>query len=84
MVHVPWGAYPTACYRCYDYDSTYLNAYRAQAPTTTVGAYLERFVYGSANHEALLERVGRERLERLRADARTGYAITGQAIGGRP
>jgi glutaconate CoA-transferase subunit A len=31
VVHVPYGAYPTACYRYYDYDPAFLLAYAGYA-----------------------------------------------------
>jgi glutaconate CoA-transferase subunit A len=31
VVHVPMGAYPTACYQHYDYDPTRLHQYRRAA-----------------------------------------------------
>jgi glutaconate CoA-transferase subunit A len=76
VVHVPWGAYPTACYHHYDYDPTYLNEYRKHAENDDLyPAWLDRFVYGVSNHQALLDLRGEAALEAIRADARTGYAV---------
>lgn len=76
VVHVPFGAYPTACYRYYDYDPVYLSEYERDAKDDQdYRAYLERFVYGVKDHQALLEMIGKERLETIRADPRTGYAV---------
>ena len=76
VVPVPMGAYPTACYRYYDYDPVYLNNYRTAAiDEVRYRRYLEQFVYGTNNHEALLERVGADQLARIKADKRTGYAV---------
>lgn len=75
VVHVPWGAYPTACYRCYDYDPVHLHHYREQAAEDALYTrYLEKYVYGVGSHRELLELVGKKRLETLRADPETGYA----------
>ncbi len=75
VVHVPFGAYPTACYRRYDYDPAYLNDYRRDAADDDrFRGHLDRFVYGTDGHEAFLDRVGRQRMEAIKADPRTGYA----------
>ena len=76
VVPVSMGAYPTACYRHYDYDPVYLNNYRQAAlDDDRYHDYLDEFVYGVQSHEALLTRVGRDRLARIKADANTGYAV---------
>ncbi|MCG6894592.1 MAG: CoA transferase subunit A [Desulfobacteraceae bacterium] len=75
VVPVPWGAYPTACFRYYDYDPRYLSDYRTYASSDEGWqSYLETFVYGVSGHEELLDRMGAERREAIRADGRTGYA----------
>ncbi len=75
VVHVPYGAYPTACYGCYDYDPIYLNRYKKTAPDDeSHRAYLEEFVYGTATHTQLMEKIAPEQLQAIRADERTGYA----------
>ncbi|MGA8239761.1 MAG: CoA-transferase [Desulfobacterales bacterium] len=76
VVPVPWGAFPTACYRYYDYDPVYLNQYRQVAmDDERYRTYLEKFVYGVPDHQTLIERVGPRRLEAIKADPRTGYAV---------
>jgi glutaconate CoA-transferase, subunit A len=76
VVHIPFGAYPTACFRHYDYDPIYLNDYREAAQDETrFQAYLNDFVLGVKNHDDLLDRVGRNRMEKIKADPRTGYAV---------
>jgi glutaconate CoA-transferase subunit A len=43
VVHVPMGAWPTACYHHYDYDPTRLHQYRQAAlDDDRYQAYLER------------------------------------------
>ncbi|UCF90795.1 MAG: CoA transferase subunit A [Desulfobacterales bacterium] len=75
VVHVPFGAYPTACYRYYDYDPVYLKDYSQSARDDLQHqAYLERWIYGLQDHPALLEQVGAARLEMIKADPGTGYA----------
>lgn len=76
VVHVPHGAYPTACFRYYDYDPVYLNDYRRDATDDDrFRSYLDRFVHRTDGHAAFLERVGRDRLKNIAADPRTGYAV---------
>ncbi|MFP3975648.1 MAG: CoA transferase subunit A [Dehalococcoidia bacterium] len=76
VVHVPYGAYPTACYRYYDYDPAYLNQYREwAADDQKYKEYLDRFVHGVDGHEELLSLIGKERLDIIKADTRTGYAV---------
>ncbi|MBT4512744.1 MAG: CoA transferase subunit A [Chloroflexi bacterium] len=75
VVHVPFGAYPTACYRYYDYDPIYLNEYAEYAKDDTrFKDYLNRFIYGTSNHRELLDLIGQKRLKSIAADPRTGYA----------
>ena len=75
VVHVPYGAHPTACYGFYDYDAQYLNAYRALASDDVQFAvYLDEYVRGVGGHEEYLARVGPDALERIRAVPPFGYA----------
>ncbi|MBW1973699.1 MAG: CoA transferase subunit A [Deltaproteobacteria bacterium] len=76
VVHIPYGAYPTACYRYYDYDPIYLNEYRRYAQDDELfKKYLDKFVYGVKDHQDLLNIIGKERIEMIKADSRTGYAV---------
>ncbi len=76
VVPVAMGAYPTACFRHYDYDPAYLNHYRTAAlDDDRYREYLNAFVFGVENHKALLDRVGTDQLSRIQADPRTGYAV---------
>ncbi len=76
VVHVPFGAYPTACYRYYDYDPAYLSDYSKYAQKDeSFKTYLEKFVYGVSNHREFSELAGKERLQSIKADPRTGYAV---------
>ena len=76
VVHVPFGAFPTACHRYYDYDPVYLNEYLKSAQDDTLfKAYLDKHVYGVRDHQAFLKIIGPERINRIKADPRTGYAV---------
>jgi glutaconate CoA-transferase subunit A len=79
VCHVPYGGYPTAVYRHYDYDAVYLRAYAdAARDDETFKAFQGKYLYGVSNHQALLDLVGQERLTALKADPRTGYAVNMQ------
>ncbi|MDZ7664392.1 MAG: CoA-transferase [Desulfotignum sp.] len=75
VVQVPFGAYPTACFRYYDYDPVYMNAYvRAAHDDAAFEQFLNEMVYPHQTHADLLDHVGRHRLESIRADRSCGYA----------
>ena len=75
VVHVPYGAYPSSCYNYYDYDPNYLKQHATFAKDDKLySEYLDKFIYETADHQDLLNLVGREQLEMISADATTGYA----------
>jgi glutaconate CoA-transferase subunit A len=75
VVPVPWGAYPSACYRYYDYDPVYLNDYRLAAQDDSrYPGYLDKYIYSVADHRALMDLIGEKRRKAIEADPRTGYA----------
>ena len=76
VCHVPHGAYPTACYRYYDYDPQYLKDYdRAAKDDGLYREYQQKYIHGVSGHGGFLDLVGRDRLEAVKADPRTGYAV---------
>jgi glutaconate CoA-transferase subunit A len=76
VVHQPMGAYPTACYAYYDYDPAYLNAYGDHArDDASYRRYLERYIFGTADHRAFLDLQDAGQLERIKADPQKGYAV---------
>jgi len=75
VVHVPFGAYPSACHNCYDYDPIYLRQLSHFAKDDKLyKEYLAKFVYGVKDHQGLLKLVGNGQLENISADKITGYA----------
>jgi glutaconate CoA-transferase subunit A len=75
VVHIPLGAYPTACFGHYDYDPVYLNNYtRVAKDDDLYESYMEEMIFNNATHRDLLDSVGRERLENILADRNRGYA----------
>jgi len=76
VVHVPHGAYPTACFGHYDYDPVYLNRYKEAAPDDERhNAYLEDFVHGTRTHAEFMKKIDPQQLQAIEADKRTGYAV---------
>jgi len=76
VCHVPYGAYPTAVYRYYDYDSDYLRAYAdAAKDDKKFKKFQSVHVFGVKSHEEFLDLAGEERLSAIKADPRTGYAV---------
>jgi glutaconate CoA-transferase subunit A len=76
VVHVPMGAYPTACYQHYDYDPTRLHQYRQAAlEEAAYQQYLEEEIFAATDHADFLARIAPEQLAKIKADPRTGYAI---------
>ena len=75
VVPLTYGAHPTALYRCYDYDPDHLRAYvSASRSPSTYTEYLDRYVFGVADHFEYLERVGGARkMASLKADVMYGY-----------
>ena len=75
VCHVPFGAYPTACYGYYDYDPKYLKAYAGFArEEDSFQDYLETYIFGTDSHDHFLTLIDPEQLKRIKADPRTGYA----------
>ncbi len=75
VVHVPYGAYPTACYKYYDYDPVYFNDYAHAAHDEELfKEYLKNYVYSVKDQKELITLVGNERIEAIMADFCTGYA----------
>lgn len=75
VVEVPWGAYPTALYRYYDYDPWFLREFYPQVAKDDAQweGYVATYIHGVKNRAEFLELIGRDRLESLRADEEVGY-----------
>jgi len=75
VVPAPFGAHPTACHFFYDYDPRHLNMYRQVAGNDDrFRRYLDEWVYGVADQEAYLAKVGAVDLMRVKANSCLGYA----------
>ncbi|MBI9085070.1 MAG: CoA transferase subunit A [Desulfobacterales bacterium] len=75
VVHVPFGAWPTACYGRYDYDPAYFRQYAERArDDERFRRHLAEFVFDAEGDERVTDLVGKDRLDAIAADPRTGYA----------
>lgn len=76
VVPVKKGAYPTACYGCYDYDPVYLKRYGAAArDDRSFAEYLRRYVHGVRNQKDLIGLQNPHQIAAIEADPCTGYAL---------
>ena len=76
VCHVPLGAYPTAVFGYYDYDSQYLRRFAIAAKNPDeFNKYQDKYIYGVKDHEAFLNIVGQKRIDAIKADPRTGYSV---------
>lgn len=76
VVHLPMGAWPTACYHNYDYDPSRLHQYRQAAlDDGRYRQYLETEIFSTVSHEEMIGRINPAQLEKIKADERTGYAV---------
>ncbi len=72
VVHMPYGAHPSQCYGCYDYDAAALIEYdKASRTQEAFDAYIERYVLSS--HQKYLDTVGGKHLAGLKVDPEYGY-----------
>jgi glutaconate CoA-transferase subunit A len=59
VVHMPYGCHPTASHMFYSYDEEHLAEY-IKASKENFGAYLDRYVYGPADHDEYIGLIGGE------------------------
>ncbi len=75
VVHAPFGAYPTACYHYYDYDPKFLSQQSICAKNDRLySEFLDKYIFGPKDHQAFLDIIGKDQLEKIKADPKTGYA----------
>jgi glutaconate CoA-transferase subunit A len=77
VVPLPHGAYPTACYRYYDYDPVFLLAYAGYArDDRRYEEYLQKMIRDVRSQEEFISlNGGPETLARIKADSNTGYTV---------
>ena len=75
VVHVPFGAYPTACYGRYDYDVQFLNWYKKIASDQPgFDAFVKEYILSTKNHSQVVEKACGPRISQIIADPETGYS----------
>lgn len=75
VVHVPFGAHPTACLNYYDYDPEHLKQYCGLAREEgEFEGYLQEYILGVEVFEEYLQKVGVKTLLGLLAGSDTGYS----------
>jgi glutaconate CoA-transferase subunit A len=67
LVEVPYGAFPHECHGLYEADFSHFDIYVDPIRTrgeTAVREYLDRYVFGTKNHQEYLDLFGKEVIER--------------------
>lgn len=75
VVEVPYGAYPTACYKFYDYDREMLENYaKINKSEEEFNKFLNEYVFSTKDFTEFIERVGGvDRVNKIKADPSYGY-----------
>ncbi len=75
VIPIPWGAYPTACFKYYDYDPEYLLNYQQVATDEKLyQEYLTKNIINPAGHCEFVKQITASHRQSLTADPETGYA----------
>ncbi|WP_422445111.1 CoA transferase subunit A [Thermoanaerobacterium sp. DL9XJH110] len=77
VIEVPFGAFPTAVYKVYDYDKDFLTRYaKINKNEEDFNNYLAEYVFGTKDHNEFLEKIGGlARLNGIKADPVFGYRV---------
>ena len=77
VVEVPFGAYPTACYRYYDYDPEFLEWYKGKAADSKgFSGYVEEYIRETRDHDGFMAKaLGGKSSAALLADPEKGYSV---------
>lgn len=74
VVPIPWGAHPSQCCGYYDYDSKALRQYDKDSRTQEdFDKFIAEYVYGCADHNAYLDKIGASHLVMLKVEQEYGY-----------
>jgi len=75
VVHIPYGAYPTACYGFYDYDPVFLKEYAVIAQDDVAyHSYIQNNILDTLSHMDFIAKIDQDQLKRISADTKRGYA----------
>ena len=68
VVERPWGSYPMMVYNYYDFDREHIHMYYDQCKTEEGWEkYCEDFITGVGSHDEFLQKIGLQRLMKLKA-----------------
>lgn len=74
VVELPFGSWPMQVFGYYDYDLPHLQMYMQQCKTEEGWEqYLQEWILDVETHDGLLKKIGKKRLDELRADKKLGY-----------
>lgn len=74
VVEAPYGAYETQCFGYYENDPYYIKNYiEASRSPETFKKWLDEWVYSLKDHNAFIDKLGKARLDELKADPVLGY-----------
>lgn len=78
VIEVPYGAYPTAVYKMYDYDKDMLSKYaNINKKQDDFEMFIKEFVMGTKDHDEFLNKCGGiSVLHKIKADPVYGYSKT--------
>jgi glutaconate CoA-transferase subunit A len=77
VIEVPYGAHPTGSQFYYDVDADFIRQfYAASKSQATFDKWAEEWIFGVDSHEAYLEKLGANRLLKLKANSVMGYSTT--------
>ncbi len=76
VVELPWGSYPSGIQGYYDRDFRFTSAYeRATQTVEGFNEYLENWIYGVSNHEEYMDKIGSERMEKLKCRKKMCFPV---------
>lgn len=74
VVHAPYGAHPSQCFGCYDYDGQfYLEYDKASRTQEGFDAFIQEYITDCPGHSDYLDRLGASRLLGLQIQPGVGY-----------
>jgi len=77
VIEVPYGAHPTGSQFYYDVDADFIRQfYAASKSQASFDKWAEEWIFGVDSHEAYLEKLGVNRLLKLKANSVMGYSTT--------
>lgn len=75
VVELPWSAHPTGSQFYYDVDADFIRAfYQASKSKETFDQWAAEWIFGVASHEEYVEKLGVNRLTKLKANSVLGYS----------